>query len=59
MEIAEGRTASKELMELLFGGALDRQERSVVREALLAHCKQDTWAMVCLLRRLRELAISG
>jgi predicted RecB family nuclease len=59
MEIAEGRTASKELMELLFGGALDRQERSVLREALLAYCKQDTWAMVCLLRRLRELAISG
>jgi predicted RecB family nuclease len=59
MDIAEGRTASGELAELLFSGASDPQERSMVREALLAYCKQDTWAMVCLLRRLRELAIGS
>jgi hypothetical protein len=56
MDITEGRTASTQLAELLFSGASDPQEWSMVREALLAYCKQDTWGMVCLLRRLRELA---
>jgi uncharacterized protein DUF2779 len=59
MEVAEGRTASRELMQLLFGEPTDPQERSVIRESLLAYCKQDTWAMVRLLARLRELAIGG
>jgi uncharacterized protein DUF2779 len=59
MDISEGRTASSELAGLLFSGATDPQERSMVREALLAYCKQDTWGMVCLLRRLRELAINN
>jgi hypothetical protein len=54
--IAEGKTARDELMEMLFGGRMDPQERSIIRESLLAYCKQDTWAMVQLLRRLRDLA---
>jgi hypothetical protein len=59
MEVAEGRAASRELVQLLFGEPMDPQERSVIRESLLAYCKQDTWAMVRLLQRLRELAIDG
>ena len=59
MEVAEGRAASRELMQLLFGEPMDPQERSVIRESLLAYCKQDTWAMVRLLQRLGELAIDG
>jgi predicted RecB family nuclease len=59
MEVAEGRTASRELMQLLFAEPMDPQERNVIRESLLAYCKQDTWAMVRLLARLRELAIGG
>jgi hypothetical protein len=58
MEVAEGRAASRELAQLLFG-EVDPQERSVIRESLLAYCKQDTWAMVRLLQRLRDLAIGG
>ena len=46
-------------LQLLFGEALEPQERSVIRESLLAYCKQDTWAMVRLLQRLRDLAIGG
>ena len=56
MEISEGRTASNELMRLLFDSRLDLQECSVIREALLGYCKQDTWAMVRLFQRLEELA---
>ena len=59
LEVAEGRAASRELMELLLGESMDPQERSFVRESLLAYCKLDTWAMVRLLQRLRELAIDG
>lgn len=59
MRISEGKTASNELMMMLFSGDMDPQERSVIREGLLAYCKQDTWAMVQLLRRLRELTPGG
>ena len=59
MEVAEGRAASRELAQLLFGERMDPQERSVIRESLLAYCKQDTWAMVRLLQRLRDLAIGS
>jgi predicted RecB family nuclease len=59
MEVAEGRAASRELVQLLFGEAMDRQERNVIRESLLAYCKRDTWAMVRLLQKLRDLAIGG
>jgi predicted RecB family nuclease len=56
MAISEGRTASNELMRLLFDGGLDPQERSILREQLLAYCKVDTWAMVRLFERLGQLA---
>jgi hypothetical protein len=56
MAISEGRTATNELMRLLFDGGLDPQERSVLREQLLAYCKVDTWAMVRLFERLSQLA---
>jgi hypothetical protein len=46
-------------MELLFGEEMDHQGRSIMREALLAYCKQDTWGLVQLLRRLRALAVGG
>ena len=46
-------------MQLLFGEPIDPQERSILRESLLTYCAQDTWAMVRLLQRLRELAIDG
>jgi hypothetical protein len=59
MEVAEGRAASRELAQLLFGERMDPQERSVIRESLLAYCKQDTWAMVRLLQTLRDLAIGS
>ena len=59
MEVAEGKAASRELIQLLFGEAMDPQERAVIRESLLAYCKQDTWAMVRLLQSLRDLAIGG
>jgi len=58
LRFAEGKSASEELMEMLFG-RLDPQERSLVREGLLAYCKQDTWAMVQLLQRLRQLAVGS
>lgn len=35
-------------MRLLFDSSLDPQERSALREQLLAYCKVDTWAMVWL-----------
>ena len=56
MAISEGRTAANELMRLLFDGNLDPQERSILREHLLAYCKVDTWAMVRLFERLSQLA---
>jgi predicted RecB family nuclease len=59
MEVGDGRTASTELVRLLFGEPMDSQERSMIRESLLTYCEQDTWAMVRLLQRLRELAVSG
>ncbi len=55
--IQEGMTASVEIWRLLFVGHLippDRRAR--LRQDLLAYCERDTWAMVRLLERLRELA---
>lgn len=57
--VAEGKGASRELMQLLLGAPLDAQERSVIGESLLAYCKRDTWGMVRVLHRLRELAVDG
>jgi len=37
-------------------GALKVKDRDKTRADLLAYCERDTWAMVRLLERLRELA---
>jgi hypothetical protein len=38
------------------GPRIPRDERDGVRQDLLDYCERDTWAMVKLLERLRELA---
>ena len=48
--------SSVEVKPRLFDGGLDPEERSVLREQLLAYCKVDTWAMVRLFERLSQLA---
>jgi hypothetical protein len=55
--IVDGRLASVEIARLLFvADRIPRAERDRVRNDLLAYCERDTWAMVRLLERLRELA---
>jgi len=55
--IVDGQTASVEIARLLFvAQRIPVEERERVRRDLLAYCKQDTWAMVMLLARLRRLA---
>jgi hypothetical protein len=55
LAIAEGGLASAKLVRLLFESLAD-SERDVLRRDLLSYCARDTWALVLLLRRLRELA---
>jgi hypothetical protein len=54
LAIADGGNASVRLSQLLFG-AVPEGDRDTLRRDLLAYCKRDTWALVQLLRRLREL----
>ena len=55
--IMDGKEASAKLARLLFYAyQLTPDERALIKSELLAYCKQDTRAMVLLLRRLRELA---
>jgi CRISPR/Cas system-associated exonuclease Cas4 (RecB family) len=55
--IVDGQTASVEIARLLFvAQKIPPEERDRIRDDLLAYCKQDTWAMVMLLDRLRRLA---
>jgi predicted RecB family nuclease len=55
--IVDGRVASVEIARLLFvADKIPRQERDRVRQDLLDYCQRDTWAMVKLVDRLRELA---
>jgi predicted RecB family nuclease len=55
LAIADGQSASLELVRLLFGGdGLEPGARQPLRVALLAYCRQDTWALVKLLERLRR-----
>jgi predicted RecB family nuclease len=57
--IVDGLTASVEIARLLFvAQKIAPEERARVRKDLLAYCERDTLAMVRLLARLRELAIS-
>jgi len=54
--IVDGRVASVEIARLLFvADKIPRHERDRVRQDLLNYCERDTWAMVKLVERLREL----
>jgi hypothetical protein len=55
--IVDGRVASVEIARLLFvADKIPQHERDRVRRDLLNYCERDTWAMVKLVERLRELA---
>ncbi len=55
--IVDGRLASVEIARLLFvAHKIPPAERDQLRRDLLDYCRRDTWATVCLLRRLQELA---
>ena len=57
LEVAEGETASARLLKLLFRATpSDPVEVNSLRKALLAYCELDTWAMVQLMERLREIS---
>jgi len=55
--IVDGLVASVEIARLLFvAQKISPEERDRVRQDLLDYCERDTWAMVKLLERLRQLA---
>ncbi len=54
LAIVDGQVASVEIARLLFV-AHKVKDRDQLRRDLLAYCERDTWAMVCLLERLRQL----
>jgi hypothetical protein len=57
LAIEDGQEASVDIARLLFeADELPPEERDRLRQNLLTYCKQDTEAMVMLLKRLRELA---
>lgn len=57
MEIADGMAASRELERLLLHGeTVPAPERAHLLEALRRYCELDTWGVVKMLERLRELA---
>jgi hypothetical protein len=55
LAVVDGQVASVEIARLLFVAHLV-EDRDRLREDLLAYCERDTWAMVRLVNRLRELA---
>jgi hypothetical protein len=55
LAIVDGQVASVEIARLLFVAHAVR-DREQLRQELLAYCERDTWAMVRLVQRLRELA---
>jgi predicted RecB family nuclease len=58
--IVDGRLASVEIARLLFvAHKIPVAERDRLRQDLLDYCERDTWATVCLMARLRELASGG
>ena len=60
LAITDGGMAQLELARLLYGDApLAPAETARLRADLLAYCERDTWAMVALHERLRELAGHG
>ncbi len=55
--IVDGLVASVEIARLLFvAQKISPEERDRVRQDLLNYCERDTWAMVKVLEKLRELA---
>ncbi len=55
--IVDGLLASVEIARLLFvAGKIPKEEHDRVRQDLLNYCERDTWAMVKVLEKLRELA---
>ncbi|HEX5004852.1 MAG TPA: DUF2779 domain-containing protein [Gemmatimonadales bacterium] len=57
LTIADGGAAQLALARLIDpDGSLSPTERGSLRADLLAYCERDTWAMVVVHRRLRELA---
>ena len=55
--IVDGRVANVEIARLLFvADTIPKHERDRVRQDLLDYCERDTWAMVKLVERLRDLA---
>jgi len=55
--IVDGLVASVEIARLLFvAGKIPKAEQTRVRQDLLNYCERDTWAMVKVLEKLRELA---
>jgi predicted RecB family nuclease len=56
--IVDGLLASVEIARLLFvAHKIPPAERDRLRQDLLAYCERDTWATVCLLRRLQGLSV--
>lgn len=56
--IVDGLVASVEIARLLFvAGKISKEEHARVRQDLLNYCERDTWAMVKLLEKLRELSV--
>ena len=58
MEVAEG-TAAGRVWESIVRGNLDVAAKTRLKDALLAYCRQDTLAMVRLVEKLRESAVSN
>ena len=57
--IVDGLVASVEIARLLFvAGKIAPEEQTRVRQDLLNYCERDTWAMVKVLEKLRELSVS-
>lgn len=55
--IVDGLLASVEIARLLLlAHQIPLEERDRLRQDLLAYCERDTWAMVRLIGRLRELS---
>jgi hypothetical protein len=58
--IVDGLVASVEIARLLFvAGKIPKEEHDRIRQDLLNYCERDTWAMVKVLEKLRELVSLG
>lgn len=56
LEIQDGQAASLDITDLLLSDRYSPDEQVKKRDDLRKYCERDTWAMVELLKRLRELA---